>query len=126
MKPVQVTIRGEVPSKKNQRQLVIAGGRVRSIPSERYTNWHTAALWQLKGVKPYAGSYPVTVSISIYTGSKRRADLDNKASSVLDTLVDAGIIADDDISHVDQLEVLFIDIDKKDPRVMVWIGGAGL
>jgi Holliday junction resolvase RusA-like endonuclease len=119
---ISLEIEGTVPSKKNGRRFVVAGGRVRSMPSLNYEAWHTAALWQLKKVKPYSGEYPVTVSISLYFATKHRKDLDNVASSILDTLVDAGIIVDDDVTHVDMLETMFIAYDKANPRALVWIG----
>lgn len=119
---VTLTIEGEVPSKKNSRRLVVAGSHLKSLPSKNYDTWHRDALWQLKKVKPYVGEYPVSLTITIYPGTKRRKDLDNVASSILDTLVDAGIIVDDDISHVETLSVMFMEYDKANPRAVIWIG----
>lgn len=118
---ISLTLAGEVPSKKNSRRIVLAGTKVRSLPSVNYEQWHKDMLWQLKKVKPYAGEYPVSVVISLYPGTKRRKDLDNVASSILDTLVDAGIIVDDDITHVESVHVGFEEYDKDRPRALVWI-----
>lgn len=100
----------------------MAGNKVVSLPSTAYATWHKDALWQLKKIKPYTEEYPVAVTISLYPKTKRRRDLDNVASSILDTLVDAGIIADDDLTHVERLAIMFMEYDKENPRAEIWIG----
>lgn len=114
-----IIILGDTASKKNSKRLVLAGGRPRLIPSKAYVAWHEQALWQLKKVKPYKGKYPIMVTIDLYPGTRRRQDLSNRAESVMDTLVDAGIIEDDDMEHVSTLLVRYVMYDKKDPRAIV-------
>lgn len=52
---------------------------------------------------------------------KRKADLSNKVESIMDLLVDNGIIEDDSWQYVPRLFMEFIEVDKKNPRVLVWI-----
>lgn len=76
---------------------------------------------QLEGAPAYAGVYPTNVEITLYPKTKRRQDLTNRAESVMDTLVDAVIIADDDITHINKLTLLFGGYDKENPRVEIAI-----
>ena len=91
------TLAGEVPAKKNNRRTLPNG---RSIPSKGYLAWHETALVQLilqkraRHIKqPLAGR--LCIDITLTHGDLRRRDGDNGATSVLDTLRDAGIIKDD-------------------------------
>ena len=91
------TLRGEVPAKKNSRLTLKSG---KTIPSKNYQKWHKNALFQLifqrnaqKIKNPL--SAPLALHLSFTHGDLRRRDSDNGLSSVLDTLKDAGIIADD-------------------------------
>ena len=90
------TLRGEVPAKKNSRQTLRSG---KTIPSENYRKWHGNALFQLifqrNSQKITAISEETSIFITLFHGDLRRRDGDNAASSVLDTLRDAGIIEDD-------------------------------
>ena len=96
---------GDVPSKKNSRITLRSG---RSIPGKKYQQWHEYAIFQIKSTvnrrpnirlfekKPMSQN----IAITFYMGTRRRTDIDNKISSILDTLVDAGVLEDDDWTHV--------------------------
>jgi len=47
--------------------------------------------------------------------------LDNSVSAVLDALVHAGVIEDDNINFVDNISASFGGYDKEDPRVNIYI-----
>ena len=87
------------PSKKNSKQISLnrrTGQRfIRS--SDDYTEWHTNALKLLRIKYPVreAINHAVQIHIEFTFGDKRRCDLTNKAESVMDLLVDAGILTDD-------------------------------
>lgn len=90
-------IRGEPPSKKNSRVNTRSG---RSFPSKRYMEWHDGNLLPLCSEARRHGlrhplSCPVRLTLLFRHGDRRRRDSDNQLSSVLDLLVDAGILADD-------------------------------
>lgn len=91
-------IAGEVPSKKNSRRLVTSGGRVRSLPSAAHEKWHRGAVLAIRsqnGGKPLPCRECVRVDCAFFHGDKRRRDHNNQMASILDLLVDAGVIADD-------------------------------
>lgn len=90
-------LKGEVPAKKNSRQLL---ANKKNIPSKNYQKWHENALFPLifqrnaqKITKPLNG--PLRVEITLTHGDLRRRDGDNGESSILDTLKDTRIIEDD-------------------------------
>lgn len=91
---ITIELDGRTPSKKNSRQTVRATGR--SFPSESYRRWHRAAMAQLMIQKvPRKATLSNGIEIRFYFNDLRRCDLTNKAESVMDLLVDYGILKDD-------------------------------
>lgn len=99
---------GEVPAKKNSR-MTLRGGK--SIPSERFRAWHDCALFLLSRQvmsqceTPPRLSSPLRVWVSFHHADRRRRDGDNSLSSVLDLLVDAGVLSDDSWEIVREVRV---------------------
>jgi Holliday junction resolvase RusA-like endonuclease len=98
------TLSGAVPSKKNSKRIVRAGKRVLIIPSKNHYLWHKEALKDLlsQGIEQID---KCTIDIRFIFGDMRRADLSNKAESIMDLLVDAGIIKDDNWQVVNDLHL---------------------
>ena len=94
--PIIFTIQGETPAKKNSR-ITLPNGR--TIPSKRYREWHSGALYQLEKQwqEKNRGTFEreIRVYFRFYHADNRRRDSDNGVSSIFDTLQDAGVIADD-------------------------------
>lgn len=109
-------IHGVVRAKKNSRQLFVRNGKLVNIPSYGYAEWHDGAISQLLGV-PAAAEYPVRLDCRFWFNSRHKKDLDNLLTSVLDILQDAGIIENDDYTHVGHVSATFAGYDKEDPRV---------
>lgn len=122
MRAVTITIHGPVPSKKNSKRVIRAHGRTLVLPSEAYEQWHKLAVMQLDGTKPIDGT--VSVSITFYAGTLTKFDLTNKAESVMDTLVDCGIIADDNYTVVPIVTLIFGGLDRSNPRAEITITSA--
>ena len=95
---------GETPAKKNSR-ITLPNGR--TIPSKKFQDWHKASMVQLslqrKPIKPI--DVPVAITLSFYHGDLRRRDSDNGTSSIMDLLVDAKILSDDNWQIVRQIDV---------------------
>lgn len=115
-----IIIHGRVPSKKNSRKAIYTGGRTIMIPSDQYKAWHAGAMTELYGVKPFE-KYPVRVEICFFMPDAIRADLTNKAESIMDLLVDGGIIGDDNWNVVPEVLLRCLGIDRKDPRAEITI-----
>jgi len=92
---LQYNLRGPIPSKKNSRITVRATGR--SFPSKKYSLWHKDSSRQMESqYKPYDPIKETKHILLEFTfGTRHRADLTNKAESVMDLLVDLGILKDD-------------------------------
>lgn len=95
---MKITLQGEVPSKKNGR--VMNCKTKRSFPNQRYKKWHDAVVSQLNYLlltKKIVSFECMTVKMTVtfWHGDKVRRDSDNQLSSILDTLVDAKILSDD-------------------------------
>lgn len=65
---------------------------------------------------------PRTVSITFYISDRRQRDLDGMASTVLDCLVRAGALPDDNRFEVGRLIITAVDCKRGDERVEVVIG----
>lgn len=89
---VEIRLEGAVPSKKNSRVRTRAGSY---IPSKAFYDWQEAAMWQARQQHKQMFYEPVRVEVTIIFGTKGRADLDNRLTSVLDMLVEALILRDD-------------------------------
>lgn len=113
---MQKVIWGATPSKKNSKIMVCRGKFPILLPSSKYTQWHKDALLQLTGMKPIASKQ---LWLTFYAGDNRKFDLTNKAESIMDTLVDAGLIEDDNYSVISELTLKFGGVDKGNARCQI-------
>lgn len=124
MNVLNMVIPGETPAKKNSRISLKSG---KNIPSKRYREWHeTALLLAERQAMEQMGKVPtlsggLEIWLSFFHGDKLRRDGDNEASSILDLLVDADIIADDNWQIVRALHVANF-YDKGNARCEICIG----
>lgn len=86
------------------------------LPSSKYTIWHKDALLQLTNKEKIKSSRLV---LTFFAQDNRKFDLTNKAESIMDTLVDAGLIADDNYGVISELVLKFGGVDKGNARVMI-------
>lgn len=121
---ILLEIKGHVPSKKNSKRRVQRGAHVFMIPSAAHEVWHADAMMQVryqysntKGAVLVARS----VQIEFFARDKRGNDLSNKAESIMDLLVDAGILADDNWHVVPILGLIYRGVDKANPRALITI-----
>lgn len=114
---LHITFHGNIPSKKNSKQIVCRGNRPMLLPSKSYDTWHKECMEFLRGSK--AQNLPRRdvfrcIEVQMYhklnkdgTEPKKRFDLSNKFESIADLLVDAGIITDDDYKVLPQVVITF-------------------
>lgn len=114
------TFRGEVASKKNNRQLVQVKWRgAVLLPSKRYREWDREAkrviLAYGRPQRPFASA---RLQIAIYHGDAIKRDTNNATQGIQDVLVEMGVIADDNWMVIGLPDVQhFIDV--ADPRMEV-------
>lgn len=111
------TIIGETPSKKNSRINTSSG---RSFPNKNYVRWHSSAITQIRmqDIKPMPIGKRLSLTLTFYHGDMKRRDSDNQCSSILDTLIDAGIIADDNWKII-PIKHIYDSFDKGNARCVV-------
>lgn len=113
-------IKGRIPSKKNSKIMVCRGKYPMLLSSKAYTAWHTDASWQLKAQKPPQGIDHCEIHIKFYAPDMRKSDLTNKAESIMDLLVDNGVITDDNWWVVKKITLEFM-LKDKDPRAEIFL-----
>lgn len=121
---LKIIIFGDCPSKKNSRILTFRGSRPMSFPNKKYSDWHRGASKQLLLAKPsnvVLIDPPIEIDLIFYPSTKRKSDLTNKAESVMDLLVDNGFILDDNWFVVSKINLIFGEVDPKNPRVEIVI-----
>ena len=110
----KIVIIGRIPSKKNGRINTRSG---RSFPSSKYTAWHKDASYQLKTQKIKPFPIEMGITLTFYMPDDRKCDLSNKCESVMDLLVDNGVIEDDAWQKTGDVHLIAGGIDRKNPRV---------
>lgn len=117
---MKIIIYGETPSKKNSKQIIYVRGKPRIISSKNHASWHTQAIPQLYGIKPVARQIEA-IQLIFYPSTKRLFDLTNKAESIMDLLVDAGIIEDDNYTILPKAILQIGTCDKLNPRCEIYV-----
>ena len=108
MKQTRFVLSGETPSKKNSRINTRSG---RSFPSKRFTQWHDEKALFISSeiasgaVKCFQGG-GIALYCTFVHGDKKRRDSDNQLASILDLLVDCGVIPDDCWQVVNEKHIL--------------------
>lgn len=116
-----IVLSGETPSKKNSRINTRSG---RSFPSKRYVKWHNDAVRQIckqqmtGKILSIGNDEQVKLTATFYHGDLKRRDSDNQLSSILDTLVDAGVLVDDNWRIIPHKEIFDI-YDKDNARCVI-------
>ena len=97
-------------------------GRSRIIPSpsKQYKEYEREALRQLP-IDFQTIDYPVNVKAEFYMGTHRHVDLVNLQEALLDILVKAQVLKDDDSSIVESMDGSRVFYDKENPRTEVTI-----
>lgn len=94
-----VRVEGNVPSKKNSKSAFYNKylGRSIIVSSKKFHEWHKTALNCLLSDRttPITLSSTQLIILHISAPTRRKYDLTNKAESVMDLLVDYGLLEDD-------------------------------
>jgi len=123
METIKLTVLGRTPSKKNSKQIIYVRGKPLIISSKDYATWHKTALQTLK-IAPRFNGNTKEVVLTFYSHDKRKFDLSNKAESIMDLLVDAGILQDDNYEVVPKLTLIYGGCEKEKARCeiqMLWV-----
>jgi Holliday junction resolvase RusA-like endonuclease len=120
-----LTISGNVPSQKNGKEIAVnrATGQRFVRSNDRVTAWKQKAVESLQnqfgGYK--ISGYPISITCIFFFDNLRRHDLDNAVAGVMDAMVAAKIIEDDNVNFVDCLQLQYGGHDKINPRVEIYL-----
>jgi Holliday junction resolvase RusA-like endonuclease len=116
MQVLHLQVKGRIPSKKNNK--VWTGKYL--VSSANYKKWEASAIEQLAKHRDLFIE-KAEIQMEIFWPDKRSADLTNKAESIMDMLVQANIIKDDNWKVIDSVYLRSGGLDRKNPRVDIWI-----
>lgn len=118
-----IILPGDVPSKKNSKQIVWnkKTNRPFIMSSKNHADWHKVAMLILKGTG-FCGKkiQQTNITAVFYPSTKRKFDVSNKWESIGDLLVDSEIIEDDNWSVIPNLSLKFGGQDKENPRTEIY------
>jgi len=97
------------------------GGRTYLVPSAAFESWHEEMMLRIRPHRPKTPIPSASVAIRFFADSRRRFDLSNAAESVMDLLVDAGILADDSAFNVGDLHLKLGGVEPNNARAEVQI-----
>ena len=110
-------------TKKNSQQILTnhRTGQPFIAPSRQYKKYEQAAMWYLtpKPKAPLSGSY--NIRLLFYMPTRRKVDKPNLESAIMDVLVDAKILADDNRNIVAATDGTRVYYDKENPRTEIYI-----
>lgn len=131
MNEITLTYSGTVTAKKNSKQIIFnrRTHRPMLISNHRAKKQEGDMAWEFLMQAKEGGwdcggdrtnnAYHIT--IKIWNKDRRRRDLDNQATAILDALTNAQIIPDDSVDYVPRLNVEYQGIDRENPRAEVKI-----
>lgn len=111
---MKIILKGRIPSKKNSKFIAKVRQKTYLLPSQDYQAWHKEQMFMLPHLdKPFKADL---IEMVFWFPDNRKTDLTNKAESVMDLLVDKGIIEDDCWQSIPMLNLLAGGIDMGNPR----------
>lgn len=107
-------------TKKNSQRIVMRGNKPFILPSEKYKEYESMALWYIpkRGVPI---DFPVNVRCIFYMPTNRQCDLTNHLESIDDVMVKAGLLKDDNYKILASHDGSRVMVDKNNPRTEVEI-----
>lgn len=105
-------------TKKNSQRIVMRGKWPRILPSKQYVDYEKKAI----PFCPVLGiDTPVNIEAIYYMSRRDKVDITNLESALMDVLVKAGTIVDDNCSIVVSTDGSRVRYDKSNPRTVVRI-----
>lgn len=131
MQEITLTYHGVVTAKKNSKQIIWnrRTNRPMLISNKRAKKQETDMAWDFLMQAKEQGwpcgedreNSTFSIEIEVWNKDRRRRDLDNQATAILDALTNAQVIPDDSVDFVPKLSVKYQGIDGEDPRAKVKI-----
>jgi len=110
---LRLVFEGNIPSKKNGKRLFFNRKTGRSFITSSQIAKDFEEYYVMKLKNKYPTIKRAKVKLDFYAGNKRLFDLTNKTETIMDVLVKAGILADDNYSVVPIVLPIFQGYDAK-------------
>lgn len=125
---ISFTINVVPRSKKNSQQILVNPKTKRPFvsPSSAYKAYLKAALTMIPQDARQNIDYPVNVKAVYYMDTHRKVDKTNLEGALMDVLVDAGVLADDNCKIAAMTDGSRVSYDKEHPRTEVTITSLGV
>ena len=123
MDEIRFVISVKPTSKKNSQQILVnrRTGRPFIAPSSAYKAYQKAALMMIPAEVRIGIDYPVNVKALYYMDSLRLVDRPNLEEALMDVLVDAGVLKDDNYKIAATSDGSRVLLDREHPRTEVTI-----
>jgi len=108
----RIIITGNIPSKKNSKRLFRNSKTGKTFITSSKNAKDFEFEWCMRLKNKYPTYNHAKVKIGFYAKDKRKFDLTNKTESIMDVLVRAGILVDDNYSVVPIVLPMFMGLDK--------------
>ena len=120
MNEIKLVIKLPPVTKKNSMQMIQNSKTQKPmlVPSKQYRRYESDSGWFLK---PLAISSHVNIRALYYMATRRRVDITNLESALLDVLVKHGVITDDNCRIVVSTDGSRVLYDKDNPRTEIYI-----
>lgn len=90
-----------------------------SLPSPNYIEWHKRMMKCLWNIEYKFNAFPCSLRMSVLYWNKRKTDLDNRLSSIMDTLTDLWIIEDDNHDIIPEIHMTSLGYRKNCPIMRI-------
>lgn len=121
---IQLTIQGQIPSGKNQQQLLFRNGKVVKYPNKRFVEWRKDAAMQIIRQRvPGNLTRPVALACTYFPGDRRVRDVSGMLDALFHLLVHSKILKDDGLIYDVTWTRMAVS---KAPKVMLEIHERGI
>lgn len=118
---MRIILYGEPRTKKNSPRLFVRGGHPCMQPSKAYCTYQKDCERQIHESQRVGIDKPVNLKAVYFMKTRRAVDLANLLEATCDILVGANVLADDNTKVVATHDGSYVDYDKDNPRVEIFI-----
>ena len=120
-KPFQIALTGQLPSGKNQVQLLFRNGKVMKYPNKTFAKWRAASMAQItpEFFRAPNIAQPVSLTVDYWPGDRRTRDVSGQLDALFHLLVYAKVLKDDGL--IWNVTWLRHEMNKQFPKVVIEI-----